>query len=555
MIETLSEILNQGLAWIVPMIVLLGLLIFVHELGHFLAAKFFKVKVETFSLGFGPKIIKYVRKGTTYCVSAIPLGGYVKMFGDEPGKDIPEHLKQGSFLHKPVGQRIIIALAGPLMNLFFAGFLFYALAYIGDKAPSPQVGEITSNTMAAKVGFQSYDVIRSVNGQSVETWDQFQEVLNNSADMSMAVEVERSEGLKELTFTPVEAPNENLFSTRETVGAVTGLTSKLHVSFVGLGEKSSLRAAGLEMGDHITSIGDHDVKRFREIEPLLRAEFADKKTSTTIKVKRFANYSDPKSQKEMSFSFPLTKSSVDSLHLFVPDMVVAEVQKDSPAFAAGIKKYDRLLRIDGHEIMSFEDIVKNVSSFKPENKNLEVVVSREGREEKFSITPKENKLEGQYGETEVRYTIGVIPLKYATPETFVWKSKSLGHAVQRALHQTWKWTKITIMSFALLVRNKVSSKNLAGPIAIGQIAHQSWKIGLDAFLKMMAIISINLFILNLLPVPILDGGHLVLFTLEAIKGSPVSLKKIEIAQQVGFIIILCLMAFALFNDVSRLFGS
>ena len=116
--------LNQGLEYLIPMIILLGLLIFVHELGHFLAAKFYKVRVEVFSLGFGSKLVKFIYKGTLYCISAIPLGGYVRMYGDEPGKEIPEALKNQSYLHKPVGQRIVIVLAGPLMNLFFAALPF-----------------------------------------------------------------------------------------------------------------------------------------------------------------------------------------------------------------------------------------------------------------------------------------------------------------------------------------------------------------------------------------------------------------------------------------------
>ena len=173
MFESLMSILNQGLAYIVPAIILLGLLIFIHELGHFLAAKYFGVWVETFSLGFGPRIFKFIHSETVYCISAFPLGGYVKMYGDEPGKDIPIKDQKKSYLHKPVGQRIVIALAGPLMNLFFAGFLFYIMAqWVGDRALSPHVGEIPVNSTAYERGFRPYDKIVSINEKPVKTWDQ-----------------------------------------------------------------------------------------------------------------------------------------------------------------------------------------------------------------------------------------------------------------------------------------------------------------------------------------------------------------------------------------------
>ena len=240
MIDTLSSLLNQGLAIIVPMTILLGLLIFVHELGHFLAAKFYGVRVETFSLGFGPKLVKFVKGSTTYCLSALPLGGYVKMYGDEPGKDIPEELQKVSFLHKPVGQRIVIALAGPLMNLFFAAILFYFVSVVGDKALAPKVGEIATNSAAWSSGFRPYDKISSIDGTEIETWDEAESIIKNSSGKSLSFNLTRDGVQLDIEATPTKIKNKNILSSRPMVGSIVGLENQIHLPFLGLSKSSLL---------------------------------------------------------------------------------------------------------------------------------------------------------------------------------------------------------------------------------------------------------------------------------------------------------------------------
>ena len=169
--DWLLNFIQDSVSFLVPFIILLGVLIFVHEMGHFLVAKFYKVKVETFSLGFGPKIFQFQRGDTTYCVSLIPLGGYVKMFGDDPSVEVPEEERYGSFLHKPVGQRIAIVLAGPLVNFFFAMFIFFVIAIVGENMISPIIGDVEKDSAAWTYGFRPGDTIQSVNGDLAQTWD------------------------------------------------------------------------------------------------------------------------------------------------------------------------------------------------------------------------------------------------------------------------------------------------------------------------------------------------------------------------------------------------
>lgn len=555
MIEALTNILNQGLAYIVPMTILLGLLIFVHELGHFLAAKFFKVRVETFSLGFGPKILKFKKGDTVYCVSALPLGGYVKMFGDEPGKDIPDAQKNSSYLHKPVGQRIIIALAGPLMNLFFAGVLFFTLAEIGDKAISPVVGEIAPNSKAFEIGFKPYDSITKINQTEISHWTEVKDIIENSANTPLHFVVDRRGETVSIDVTPEKVENDNIFSTASTMGSIDGLSPNLHMPIVGVHFNGPLYKAGVRNGDHILKVDEQEVQWYKDLEPMIFESLFSGSGKTTLRIKRFKDFRKHTEAEEFNLELVGQNFQDHNLGIFIPEMVIAEVQEDSPAFVAGLQRLDVIKTINGNPIYSFQDIVKNVSSFEKEKGPLKIEVIRDDQTQTFEMTPKMNSLEGEYGAKENRFTIGVVPVFFAIPQTFTWKSPNAGHALARAWDQTWHWSKVTVLSFVRIIQNKISSKNISGIISIGQVAQQSWSIGLSAFLKMMAIISINLFIINLLPIPILDGGHLVIFTLEAIKGSPLSLKKIEMAQQIGFLIILFLMAFALFNDFSRIFGS
>lgn len=537
------------------MIILLGLLIFVHELGHFLAAKFYKVRVETFSLGFGPKLLKFIHNETTYCISALPLGGYVKMFGDEPGKDVPPELRSKAYLLKPVGQRIVIVLAGPLMNLFFAAVLFYMIAFIGDKAMTPSVGEIATNSAAFEVGFRPYDKILTINDKKINIWDEANALIEKSPDKNLIFMIERMGEKQELSVTPVSSANDNLFSTADRIGKISGLSPNLHLPVVGVMFDSPVYQAGLRSGDHVLSVNDQKIEWFKDIEPTVMEELFSGTGEAVVKVRRFADFRKHKEYKDLDIRLNALHFKNQSLALYTPDSVIAEIQSESPAAKAGLQRLDQILTINGNKILSFDDIVKNVSAYDPKGEPLSIVVRRDNQEQTFSIVPLMNSLEGQYGETENRFTIGVIPVLFTVPNSYLWRSTDFLEASQRAFDQTWYWTKVTMLSLVRIVQNRVSSKNISGIISIGQVAQQSWSIGLNAFLKMMAIISINLFLLNLLPIPILDGGHLVLFTLEALKGSPISLRKIEFAQQIGFLIILCLMAFALFNDFSRIFGS
>lgn len=550
--EMIIGYLHQGFSAIVPFIVLLGLLIFVHELGHFLVAKFFGVRVEVFSLGFGKKIAKYKRGDTTYCLSIIPLGGYVKMFGDDIGATISESDKKFSFLHKPVYQRIGIVLAGPLMNFFFAILIFFIVGLIGEETRGPVIGDVPSDTPAYQVGFRSGDTILRVGNDSVKTWDEFQEKLNSASGGEVPVEVKREVGgtTEVLRAKADLKPNPNILSLDSEVADISGISVYSRQSVIGVRGSSYAEKSGLKTGDRLLAINGHPIRYFREIENSLISQSGQ---SIALDIERPTADENKFDKVKIDFGKPRF-SSLDGLGIDNPALYLSKVVEKSPAHQAGLKEGDRIIRVGKITPEKWEDVLNTVKSY-PGSGPLEFEVERGSAKMTFQVTPQMTSQMTSQGGEEKRYTVGVMPSIFvAAPIMTIVRAETLGVAMTRGLQKTVDVTAMTVLSFLRLVQNKISPKNIGGVISIGQAASETYKRGISYFLQMMAIISINLFILNLLPIPVLDGGHLLFYTIEALKGAPMSMRKMEIAQQVGLVVLMSLMVFALFNDFSRILG-
>ncbi len=546
--------LHSGLSAIIPFIILLGLLIFVHELGHFMVAKFWGVRVEVFSLGFGKKIFKYKKGDTTYCISLIPLGGYVKMFGDELNAQISESDKSVSFTHKPVWQRISVVLAGPLMNFFFAIFIFFVVALIGEQMKAPVVGDVTQSSPAYEMGFRSGDRIVKAGGQNIQTWEQFVHMMTENHGQTLQVEVQRegSDRVEPLQAKPSLVNNPNILSTDEKIGDVEGLSSTSKASLVGIRSESVAAKAGLQTGDLIKSIAGRPVKYFREIDNMMVSLQGQ---PISIEVERF-DMADTSKSKMVKIDLPGTQfASIRSLGIEASELYLAKVLDDSPAQAAGLRAGDRILTVNQTTPQRWEEILETVKSYQGD-KPLSFEVERAGAVSKIDITPRVTSQMTSQGGEEKRFTVGIVPWAFpALPEMALIKADNFGTALLRGVEKTNEITKMTVLSFVRLLEAKISPKNIGGVISIGQAASETFKLGASQFLQMMAVISVNLFILNLLPVPVLDGGHLLFYLIEAVKGAPVSMRKMEIAQQIGLVVLMSLMVFALFNDFTRLLGS
>ena len=441
-------------------IVAIGILISFHEFGHFWVARKTGVKVLRFSVGFGKVLWSHQKNpaDTEYVISAIPLGGYVKMVDEREGEVKDEDLPY-AFNRQPVGVRTAIVAAGPLFNLMLAVFLFWMALVLGETGLKPVLGEVKPGTLAAVAGFVEGDEILAVNGKATKTWT-------------------------------------------ETMGAI------------------------------ITSAMDGEAE-------------------VTLKVK---NVADEQSDKVIRFNESDREDSEKLYdHLgFTPwspklKPIINEVLPDGAALAAGIKKDDLIVSADGVEIkdwMQWVDYVKK----RPEI-TIHLIVDRQGAQLSLPITPKSVKT----GDT----TEGKIGASVHMPEGLI-KSMTVEYslppldAIPAAFKTTYDYSIVTLRMMGKMLVGKASVKNLSGPISIAQIAGQSANMGLVYFIKFLALVSVSLGVLNLLPVPVLDGGHLLFFGIEAVKGSPVPEKAQLFFQQVGMALLLLLMVTAMVVDVQRL---
>ena len=554
--SAINEIQVFFLEKFVPFVILLGLLIFVHELGHFLVAKYYKVRVEVFSLGFGKKIFKFIKGHTTYCIALIPLGGYVKMFGDDPSAKISEHEKAESFSHKPVGQRIAIVLAGPLMNLFFAVVLFMGVGLNGEKAVGPILGDIDQTSQAWSYGFRPNDKIVSIDGISVKTWKEVNQTIQKSIGRNLEFELQRSDQNVSVQAKPVLSESPDVLQWEENVGEIQGLSPLSSLASIGISANSSLAyQSGLRSLDQIVKINDQKIKTWSDLVKAFDYPKGSEKFKVTV------DRGSRKKSVEKEIELRLTEKmrglsgekNLAELGVEKSDLYIYNTAEGTPAAQAGFQKGDLILSINDKKISRWIEVPEIVNSYKSGDPPLRFGLIKDGQPHFISVSPKENTFMDENGAEVTKFQIGIAPAIFKTvANPVIIKADSLVAAIQYGVQKTIEWTKTIVISFVRMLQAKVSPKNIGGVFTIGQLASETFKMGLSPYLQIMAIISINLFIINLLPIPILDGGHLLFFSIEALRGAPLSMKKMEMAQQIGLILLMSLMAYAIFNDISRI---
>lgn len=433
-------------------IIMLGILVFVHELGHFCVAKWCGVKVLKFSLGFGPKLVSRQWGETEYLICAVPLGGYVQMLGEGSGENgesaalSPEE-EARSFARQSVGRRMAIVAAGPAMNLALP-FLIMPLAYlVGVNLPAyldepPCIGYVVAGSEGDRHGFRSGDCIQTVGETTVATWEAIGPALINHAGAPLPVVVERQGAAVALTL-----PSDH--------GALEGLQS------IGLLPRQ--------------------------------------------------------------------------------DAVIGSIMPNMPAAAAGLQVDDLILALDDQPVTSWYDLRTLIQEFGAQP--VPVRLLRDGQELTVMLTPRQAEDSGDY-------LIGIAP-RHAT--TF--KRFGPAEAIRAGAARTTELIDLTLVFIKKLFAGAVSTSNIGGPITVVQIAGQAAQTDISSILSVLAFLSIQLGILNLLPIPILDGGHLFFACFELVFRRPLSLKAREIAQQVGLALLVMLMILAFYNDIVRLLGS
>lgn len=546
---------------IIGMVVLLGGLIFFHELGHYSVAKLFGVKVEIFSLGFGKKIFSRQIGETQYCLSLVPFGGYVKLMGDDPYKGVPASEAERAFCTQKLYKRFCIVAAGPVSNLLLAYVLFVVVFFFGQPMVGTRIGSVGVHSAAWEAGLRAKDNILEVNSKKVTYWNEIDEALKPLVGQKIDIKVER--GNTELKI-PVQISKiraKNAYGEDEELGGIKGLTPNPLEPVVGISDPKSLAyLAGLRTGDTITKIESKPVLIFEDINEVLTSLWAEKK-NIVITYQRKPN-PEAKDVKEETVTLNLPKISKETLDfgpqsllgIYPAELFVRQLSPGSPAEKGGLKVGDRVVKLGESSIYNFDEIADYVQAQGGKGQPVQLTAEREGKDVSLNLNPMVTQAEDPLTRQKVKkHLIGLSPWSiYHEPDFIVFKIRQPFQLVRRAVHDTHELAKKMVISLAKLATGKISAKNLGGPVLIASVAGKSLDAGIIPFLQTMALISINLFLLNLFPVPVLDGGHLLFFAIEAIKGKPVSLRTMEIANQLGMVFILMLVGLTLFNDITRI---
>jgi len=515
-------------------ILFLGPLVFFHELGHFLFARFFGVRVEIFLIGFGPKILKKKIGDTEYAVSAIPLGGYVKMFGDDPFNkdDVPESERHLSFTHKGKFARFWIVIGGPLANFILAFCIFYTLLISGERIPEIKMGAFPIESSLYKGGLRAGDILIKVN--DTEVYNPTDLMVEGKGEIK-SITVKRSE---QVTIIPVNFTGEKFFE--EVLKYPPFLRKPFLVDTNSRRYVLSFEKNKANIKDSIEEMSSKTNAKIAYLYPVLEGQDIG---SEELKI-------DIQTAIEVPLEFTDLKSMLSQLDAkgFKPiDLMVRSVNMNSPADKVGIRENDVFISLEGEKVYSFEDLRAKLQTI--DKKEVVVEVWNNGKIKKLTVTPEVTQQEGK-----ALRLLGVYSYIEIQKVNFVHtKSKGIFGSFKYSAIRTWDSVKKTVDGFVKLLTNKISLKTIGGPLAIGKVAHDSFNTSLSYFFQLMALISVNLGIINLFPIPVLDGGHILFIVFEIINGGPLSRRKMEIAQQVGLSILLMLMVGAIFNDVSRFF--
>jgi regulator of sigma E protease len=553
------------LEYLAAAIPLLGTLIFVHELGHFIVAKLCGVRVLKFSLGFGPPIgfgrfrMRWVRHGTEYVVAWFPLGGFVKMLGEPmPGAEVDEpqvlDAAPDEYLSaKPTWQKLAITFAGPAMNLLLPVVAFVFVLWVGVLRQTAVVGMVEMESPAARVGIQPGDRVVSIGGEAVRWWDDVSEAIAARSAGAVEIEIERPAGGERLAL---EVPVEQR-------GALDPFGSAIRTGWIGLGSRrlpallgvpsgdAPAARAGLHSGDRVTQVGDTPVEDWEG----LRRAYAQAGTHAAPGTILFelSRRAGPDAEPEtLTVAVPALES-LDALGVISATVLVHEVSPGLPADRAGLQTGDLLLAVDGQPVGSFESFANLVRS--SGGRPLAVTYARDGDSATLTLEPELRSVPGLLdieGMDEELYQIGISHALAALPgATALDRQRNPLRSIPRAVDMTVEMTRLFLRGLGKLISGEVGTDKLAGPIGIAEIARKSLDLGWQAYLSTMILISINLGILNLLPIPILDGGQALIYIVEGVKRSPISLRSRELVQQTGLILLVFLMALAFWNDLSR----
>jgi regulator of sigma E protease len=548
-------------------VLLVSSLIFIHESGHFAFAKIFGVKVLTFSIGFGPKILRIRGKETEYCLALLPFGGFVKMLEESKRTEpiLPEE-RGRTFEAQALWKRIVIVLAGPAMNLLFPIALYTSVFLEDEQFLPPTVGVVVPGK-PADGKLEPGDRITSVDGDSVSSFPEVQRAIAKRAGQSVRIGVERDGHSLTVTVVPSDEAVERELDIVEHTGRI-GIEPRFAAPVVGIIHDSAA-SVGLRTFDVVTAINGRRIERFVDLVDALAENRGDQVVISYLRPVDVPHAlgglcelavlepgaatltplppppgGTPPVGAQARAADVLARAGVESA-----DMYVAFVPEGSSEWRAGLRPGDRITELDGAKQALWRSMEDELVA--GAGRMHELHWMRDGAPMAGFLQLRTEQWDDEFHQHYERYVFRTDHWLPNAPDRLVPNPHPLLYAVRRGVEETGSVIKFISVGLLRLVQGRVSLSSVSGPITMYDVAGQAGAKGPAYFVWAMALISVNLGLINLLPIPVLDGGHLMFFLLEAARRKPLPLRVREVASLAGMVMLVLLMLVAFKNDVER----
>jgi regulator of sigma E protease len=543
---------------------LIGLLITAHELGHFAMARLFGVRVLKLSIGFGRPLLRFLRGGTEYAVGIVPLGGYVRLYGEgdafSPAADTDT---PDSFGARPAWQRLCIIFAGPLANVCFAAFVFTQLATAEAGAPTATIGTVFAGQPAGDADLRVGDQVIAVDGDDVRTWDEFNQRVVHAPGRELRVTIERPTApgepprLLQKVLTPRAHVRTDAFGGRETVGLV-GVAPYFTLPQVGVVDGNApAYKAGLRTFDVVTSIHGRPVRTASDLGPLVSPRGGGMLVVTYLRPVDASLGFLPLStlQPRTATIVPANVNGPGQAPHYdagvrSADSFVHTVEPETPAAAIGLGRGDQVTQLDGQPMSSWEILTQALDEH-PLDEHTIAWRSGDGTQHHARFTLERRSRLDEYQAESTYYVFGAEAARALVPVPSLPPGRNWIVAAGRGVARAASVTATLVRVLGLTVIGRLPATSIGGPILVFEVAGVAAQHGVHHFLAVAALISLNLGLLNLLPVPLLDGGQAALVLLEAVRRRPVSARARERATVIGLVLLAALMLLALRNDLAR----
>ena len=542
---------------VIYFLVLVGVLVVIHEFGHFFAAKLLNFKVIRFSIGFGQPLLRIRGPETEYQLALFPLGGYVRILGEDPDDVIPDELAGRAFSAKPLWQRLIVVFAGPFAN-FCLPVAIYFVSFAGDtELPAAVVGDVLRDTPADRAGIEPGDQIISIDGDSTRYWHDVEAKVHKNIAKELRFKIRRGGRKIERFVTPIEYRRRRNSGPNAHHGVI-GITPSPFLPQVGvIDPQSPAGLSGLQTGDLILSVDGIAIQNWRELNNILSGR-ARRMNITYVRGQKHPGLGvkmlTPKHAALIAQMNTAKGGKRQMLHGLAPaEMFVAEVEENSPADLAGLRRGDLITTLEGKPVNHWMVLERALQGQPDRNWTLGWQRTVNGRVVAMSapLTQIIRAENDEYGNPSQFLVFGAHSDFEQGEATLISIDGPIRYAASRAVQHSVEAIAVMAGSLLSVLRGHSPSDELGGPIMMFRVASVSGAKGWEALFLLIALVSISVGLINLLPIPVLDGGHILIFVIEALHRRPLPLKTRERINVVGLALVGLITIIALRNDVVR----